>query len=74
MEKEKMKQEIMSAVSQEIDQWLEEESLIKDGITYEATVLKRSLNIGRVMMEKSMGEVSSNRNKKNCTPVLARLK
>lgn len=74
MEKETIKQEIMTALSQEIDQWLDEEKKIKDGYSYEAALLKRAFSMGRVVMEKSMGEVSSNRNKKNCTPVLERLK
>jgi len=74
MEKEKIKQEIMAALSMEVDGWLEEESKLKDGYSYEAALLKRALNMGRAVMEKSAGEISINRNKKNFIPVLGRLK
>jgi len=74
MEKERIKQEIMVALSMEVDGWLEEESQLKDGYSYEAALLKRVLNMGKTVMEKSAGEISSNRNKKNFIPVLARLK
>jgi hypothetical protein len=74
MEKEKIKQEIMAALSLEVDGWIEEQSEIKDGYRYEEALLKRALNMGRAVMEKSMGEVSGNRNKKNCIPVLVKLK
>lgn len=74
MEKEKIKQEIMAALSMEVDGWLEEEGKLKDGFSYEAAIMKRALNMGRAIMEKSVGSVSANRNKKNFIPVLARLK
>lgn len=74
MEKEKLKQELMAALSMEVDGWLEEESKLADGFSYEAALMKRALNMGRVIMEKSVGEVSSNRNKKNFIPVLAKSK
>ncbi len=74
MEKEKIKQEIMAALSMEVDGWLEEESKLKDGFSYEAAIMKRALNMGRAVMEKSVGPVSTNRNKKNFIPVLAKLK
>jgi len=74
MEKEKIKQEIMAALSMEVDGWLEEESKLKDGFSYEAAIMKRALNMGRAVMEKSVVPVSTNRNKKNFIPVLAKLK
>jgi len=74
MEKEKIKQEIMAALSLEVDGWLAEEGGLKDGYSYEEALLKRALNMGRAVMEKSSKPVSANRNKKNCIPVLAKLK
>jgi hypothetical protein len=74
MEKKKLKEEIMAALSQEVDLWLEEEDNLKDGYSYESTILRRSLNMGRTIMEKSIGPLSDNRNKKNFIPVLAKLK
>lgn len=72
MEKEQIKQEMKTAVCAEIDQWLEEKEFITDGYEFEERLLQRSHNIGRLLMQKSVGEVPGNRNKKNSAPVWGR--
>ena len=72
MEKEQIKQEMKTAVCAEIDQWLEEKDCIKEGYEFEQRLLQRFHNIGRLMMQKSVGEVPGNRNKKNSAPVWGR--
>ena len=72
MEKEKIKQEMKTAVCAEIDQWLEEKEFITDGYEFEERLLQRFHNIGRLLMQKSVGEVPGNRNKKNSAPVWGR--
>ncbi len=72
MEKEQIKQEMKTAVCAEIDQWLEEKEFITDGYEFEERLLQRFHNIGRLLMQKSVGEVPGNRNKKNSAPVWGR--
>lgn len=72
MEKEQIKQEMKAAVCAEIEQWMEEKGSIQDGYEFEERLLQRVRNIGRVLMQKSVGEVPGNRNKKNSAPVWGR--
>lgn len=68
MEKEKLKQAIFSAISSEVDQWADESQQIKDGYEFEDRLLLRMRNIGKILMEQSMGKVPKSRNqKKNFT-------
>ena len=64
MDKQSVRESILKAVTQEIDEWLEEEPGISDPIRYELRLVERTLRIGRTMMERSRGEVSRDRNKK----------
>lgn len=72
MEKEQIKQEMKAAICAEIDQWMEEEGAIRDGYEYEERLIQRVRNIGKVLMQRSVGVVPGNRNKKNSAPVLGR--
>ena len=72
MEKSEIKAAIMSSVSSEIDLWLGEMDQCNDGYDFEDKLLKRFRNVGKIMMEKSVGIVPKSRNKKNSKPVLAK--
>jgi hypothetical protein len=70
MEKEKLKQVMLSAISSEVEQWAEESQQIKDGYEFEDRLLLRMRNIGKIMMEQSVGKVPKSPNqKKSSTPV-----
>ena len=74
MDKTSMKAAIMSALSEEIDMWLDKESKITDGYEYEDEFMHTARKVNQILLTKSLGSVSSNRNKKNSGPVLARSK
>ena len=66
---------MLSAISEELDLWLDRENIIADGYEYESEFMQVSRNINRILLSKSLGDVSSNRNKKkNSIPVLEPLK
>lgn len=71
MKKEELKEEIFKAIGYEIDQWLEESEKIKSGYEYEDKFLKRIQQISKILLQKSIGEAGTNRNKKK-TPNLRR--
>jgi hypothetical protein len=64
MEKEKFKQAIFSAITLEVEQWAEESQQIKDGYEFEDCLLLRMRNIGKILMEQSIGKVAKSRNEK----------
>ena len=70
MEKEQIKQEMLSLISKEIDQWFETESTIKDGYEYEEKFMFVAQKVGRILLDQSVGILPRNRNKKNSKPVL----
>jgi len=72
MEKEQIKQEMKAAVCAEIDQWMDEKDAFEDGYEFEERLLQRFHNIGKLLMQKSVGAVPDNRNKKNSVLVLGR--
>jgi len=72
MKKETIKAEILSAVSEEIDEWLSQQSQFTSGYDYETQYGKVARKINRIILEKSMGSLPASRNKKNSTPVLER--
>jgi hypothetical protein len=72
MKKEQIKQEMKAAICAEIDQWMDEKDAIRNGYEFEERLLTRFRNIGSVMMQKSVGEVPGNRNKKNSARVWGR--
>jgi hypothetical protein len=65
-----LKEDIMSAISDELDLWLEKESSIQDGYNYEHEFMKTARQVTQILLSKSIGEASCNRNKKNSRPVL----
>jgi len=68
MEKEELKQAMLSAISKEVEQWAEESQQIKDGYEFEDRLLLRMRTIGKILMEQSVGNVPKSRNqKKNFT-------
>lgn len=69
-----LKAEIFSALSSEIDIWLEKQSTISDGYEYETQFMKVAHKVNTILLEKSMGNLPGSRNKKNFTPVLEKLK
>jgi hypothetical protein len=74
MDRLALKSEILSAISAELDLWLDKESGIRDGYTYESEFMKTARQVTHLMLSKSLGEVSCNRNKKNFIPVLESMK
>jgi hypothetical protein len=74
MDKLALKAELMASISEEIDLWLEKSESIKEGSEYETEFITMTQKINKLMLTKSLGNVSSNRNnKKNFRPVLGRL-
>ena len=69
-----LKAEILSALSSEIDNWLEKQSTISDGYEYETQFMKVAQKVNTILLEKSLGKLPGSRNKKNFTPVLEKLK
>ena len=67
-----IKSEILAAISSELDTWLPEQLVIKDGYKYETHFMEFAQKINRTILEKSMGSLPSSRNKKNFIPVLVR--
>jgi hypothetical protein len=65
-----VKADILSAISGELDLWLEKEGTICDGYDYETEFMDMSRKVNRILLSKSLGEVTTNRNKKNSKPVL----
>jgi len=74
MDKATLKKDILSAISEELDLWLDKESAIQDGYEYESEFMKTAHQVSRVMLSMSLGKVSCNRNKKNFIPVLESMK
>jgi hypothetical protein len=59
----------LSTISEELDIRSEKKDSIKNGYEYETEFMKLSQQMNRILLKKSLGEVSSNRNKKNFTLV-----
>jgi hypothetical protein len=70
MDKIALKTEILSALSSELDSWLESQSKIKDGHEYETTYMLFAQKMNKLILEKSMGKLPGSRNKKNFIRVL----
>ena len=71
MDKSALKSIMLSAISEELDLWLDKNSTITDGYEYENEFIKTAHKINHILLSKSLGEVSCNRNKKK-TPYLFR--
>jgi hypothetical protein len=74
MDKTTIKTAILSAISEEIDLWLDKEENIKDGYEYESEFMNTAHKVNQIMLSKSLGKISSKRNKKKSRPVLENLK
>jgi len=74
MDKAMQKTAILSAISEELDLWLDKESSIADGYDYENEFMKTAHKVNHILLSKSLGSVSCDRNKKNSIPVLGALK
>ena len=72
MEKEEIKQEILSLIGKELDQWLDVQSTIKDGYEYEEKFMGVAQKISKILLSQSVGELPKNRNKKNSRRVLGK--
>jgi hypothetical protein len=69
----KLKEEIMSALSSEVDKWLSVESGIKTGLEYEEAFIQSVRRMNSLLLEKSLGNAPSSRNgKKNFKAVLGK--
>jgi hypothetical protein len=71
MDNTQIKQQLMACFEQELDIWLSEKDSIKDGYEYETRLVRHHQNIGQMLMQMSVGDTPSNRNKKNSKPHLA---
>jgi hypothetical protein len=75
MDKIAVKKAILSALSEEIDLWLDKSEGIKDGYEYETEFINTARHVNKILLSNSLGDVLSNRNsKKNFTPVSDNLK
>jgi len=74
MDKLAVKTAILSAVSEELDLWLDQSETIKDGYEYETAFINTAQRVNKILLSKSLGTLSSNRNKKNFRPVSENLK
>jgi len=70
MDTQKLKSEIMTLLSEELDSWLEQSVRIKDGYEYETAFIAFTRKLNTILLEKSIGEAGIDRNKK--TPYLLR--
>lgn len=65
MKNEQIKAEILQAFTTELDSFLEESDKIEGAYDYEERYLQFARNINRIVLQKSVGEIPGNRNKKN---------
>jgi hypothetical protein len=72
MEKEQIKEEMLSLISKEIDQWLDTQSTIADGYEYEGKFMSVAQKINKIVLTQSIGKLPNNRNKKNSKLVLGK--
>ena len=64
MDKSIKKAALLSAISEELDLWLDKENLIKDGYEYENEFMKTAQKVNQILLSKSLNSSSCNRNKK----------
>ena len=64
MEKSALKSIMLSAISEELDLWLDKNNTITDGYEYENEFIKTVHKINHILLSKSLGDISCNRNKK----------
>ena len=54
----------MDRVSKELDLWFEKSETIKESREYETELINTVFNIAQIIVQNSLGDVPSNRNKK----------
>lgn len=64
MDKAQIKASILRTMSEELDEWLEEEPTIRDAFQYEMRLFERTLRIGKSMLQHGQGKLSKDRNAK----------
>jgi|GEM_PF-3835997 hypothetical protein len=64
MDKAQIKASILRTMSEELDEWLEEEPTIRDAFQYEMRLFERTLRIGKSMLQHSQGKLPKDRNAK----------
>lgn len=69
MKNEQIKAEILQAFSIELDEFLEEADKIEGAYDYEERYLQFTRNMNRIVLQKVVGEIPKNRNKKNSARV-----
>lgn len=65
MKNEQIKSEILQAFSTELDEFLIDADKIEGAYDYEERYLQFARSINRMILQKSVGEIPGNRNKKN---------
>jgi len=69
MKNEQIKAEILESFSSELDKFLEDSDKIEGAYDYEERYLQFTRNMNNVVLQKIVGEIPKNRNKKNSTRV-----
>jgi hypothetical protein len=64
MDQSAIKSAMLSAISEELDLWLDKANSITDGYEYESEFIAMTRQLNQILLSKSLGTVSSNRNKK----------
>jgi hypothetical protein len=65
MKNEQIKAEILQAISSELDEFFKDADKIEGAYDYEERYLQFTRSINRMILQKSIGEIPGNRNKKN---------
>ena len=65
MKNEQIKAEILQVFSRELDELLEDTDQIEGAYDYEERYLLFARNMNRIVLQKIVGEIPGNRNKKN---------
>ena len=69
MEKQQLKESMLSVISDELDIWLEESGQIKSGYEFEESFILHMRKINLAILSKSVGSIPLSRNKKNSVHV-----
>ena len=70
MEDKQIKEQILAAISHELDQWFASKAQIKDGMEYEEKIIGMVQRMGNTIISKGEGALPKSRNKKNSERVL----
>jgi hypothetical protein len=73
MDKLSIKTAMLSALSEEIDLWLDKKDSIQNGYDYETEFINVARKVNNILLSKSLGSVSTNRNKKKTSYLLRKV-